>query len=208
MALENEKKERLNSLERRSRILDAAVGLFSEKGFSGTRTKDIAIAAGISETLIFHHFKSKEELYRAALQNLFGHHPVEPDIAEEIALKDDFGVFKNLALHLISHNKEDRRILRLAIFSALEGFSMAADSHQGQNSTPTMPEILEKYVEQRIKDNAFKNVNAKIVSKLYIEFVYAYILDQEAGISGSRLQFTDEEVVETMVRVFIDGIKI
>jgi TetR/AcrR family transcriptional regulator len=201
------RKERLNGGARRGQIIDVALGLFAEKGFNGTRTRDIAEAAGISETLIFQYFRTKAELYRTSLQTLFNRHPVLPDIEKKISQKDDFGVFQNLALYLISHNQQDRRIVRLAIFSALEGFSLGEDSHSRQTATPGVPEILEIYIRERINDGAFKDISPQIVSRLFIEFVYAYILDQEAGISGPPLANSDEQVVDALVRIFMDGIR-
>lgn len=53
--------------ERRRQLTKAAIKLFSEKGFRGTTTKEIAHAAGISEALIYKHFASKEDLYVAIL---------------------------------------------------------------------------------------------------------------------------------------------
>ena len=206
MKKDKEKKERLSGEERRTRIIDTALGLFADKGFSGTRTKEIAELAGISETLIFQHFKTKEELYRAALQELFAHHPVMPDIEEKIAIKDDFGVFGALALHVIRHNRQDRRIMRLAIFSALEGFHFAEIVGHGAEMWPPLPEILGRYIQQRINEGAFKKVNAQIAAQLFIQTIFMYIADQEAPISGPPLSFSDEEVVETLVRIFLDGL--
>src|ERR1700687_2809897 len=53
--------------ERRMQILRCAVSLFSQRGFRGTTTKEIAHAAGISEAMVFRHFATKEELYSAIL---------------------------------------------------------------------------------------------------------------------------------------------
>ncbi|NYI44514.1 AcrR family transcriptional regulator [Nocardioides aromaticivorans] len=46
----------------RARLLAAAVAAFSEKGFHGTTTRDIAGAAGMSPAAVYVHHKSKEEL--------------------------------------------------------------------------------------------------------------------------------------------------
>jgi AcrR family transcriptional regulator len=46
----------------RSRLLEAAVQAFAEKGFHGTTTRDIASAAGMSPAALYVHHKSKEEL--------------------------------------------------------------------------------------------------------------------------------------------------
>src|SRR5207302_8024469 len=46
----------------------AAVPLFARKGFTGTTTKELAEAAGISEALLFRHFPSKKHLYGEILR--------------------------------------------------------------------------------------------------------------------------------------------
>jgi len=48
-------------------ILDAAVELFSAKGFNAVSMREIASSAGVSKANIYHHFESKEALYRAIL---------------------------------------------------------------------------------------------------------------------------------------------
>ena len=46
----------------RSRLLDAAMQVIREKGYSATTVDDICAAAGATKGAFFHHFKSKEEL--------------------------------------------------------------------------------------------------------------------------------------------------
>ena len=58
-------KPRLPSDERRDCILDAAVRVFAERGFHGATTRELARAAGVSEALMFRHFPTKEDLYKA-----------------------------------------------------------------------------------------------------------------------------------------------
>ena len=53
--------------ERRHQIVSVAMRLFSQRGFRGTTTKEIAQAAGVSEAIIFRHFATKDELYAAIL---------------------------------------------------------------------------------------------------------------------------------------------
>ncbi len=47
---------------RKEQLLDIATHLFSRYGLDGTTTKDIAAAAGVSSGLLYHYYKSKEEL--------------------------------------------------------------------------------------------------------------------------------------------------
>ncbi len=55
----------------RARILEAAVRAFTEKGFHGASTRDIARLADTNQGLITYHFSSKEALWRAAADTLF-----------------------------------------------------------------------------------------------------------------------------------------
>src|SRR5271154_1312372 len=58
---------RLDSDDRRKAIVMAAVPLFARNGFTGTTTRELAAAAGVSEALLFRHFPSKQSLYREIL---------------------------------------------------------------------------------------------------------------------------------------------
>ena len=136
MGKATKKNERLSGEERRKQIINVALTLFAEKGFSGTRTREIAELADVSETLIFQHFKTKEDLYRAALTELFSLYPVPPEVEEKMAEKDDVGVFRTFALHVIKHGLQDRRIVRLGIFSALEGPPFGEIFHHGGEAGP------------------------------------------------------------------------
>ena len=50
----------------RSRLLDAAMLVIREKGFSGTSVDDLCTVAGVTKGAFFHHFESKEALGVAA----------------------------------------------------------------------------------------------------------------------------------------------
>src|SRR5438132_13531244 len=52
---------------RREEILAAATRLFAERGFDGTSTREIAREAGAKHSLLFYHFRSKGDLYLAAV---------------------------------------------------------------------------------------------------------------------------------------------
>src|SRR5690554_493215 len=49
--------------QRRSEILEAALKVFARRGLAGTRVGDIAAAAGLSHGLIYHYFRSKDEIF-------------------------------------------------------------------------------------------------------------------------------------------------
>ena len=60
----------------RDALMSAAKALFARKGFDGTTVKDIADQAGVNISLISYHFKGKEGLYKACLEQ-FGMNRLE-----------------------------------------------------------------------------------------------------------------------------------
>ncbi|WP_283138928.1 TetR/AcrR family transcriptional regulator [Rhizohabitans arisaemae] len=58
---------RLPRAERREQILDAATQAFARTGYSATSLDDIATEAAITRVLLYRHFDSKADLYRAVL---------------------------------------------------------------------------------------------------------------------------------------------
>ena len=65
------RKQQQRSIRTKQKLLDAALLAFSENGFKGTSTRDIAERAGVHHPLITYHFKNKEELWRAAADRVF-----------------------------------------------------------------------------------------------------------------------------------------
>ena len=60
-------KRQQNRILRERRILDAALDIFSEKGFVGASMDDIAAEAGISKPTLYQYFPSKDELFTAMM---------------------------------------------------------------------------------------------------------------------------------------------
>lgn len=53
----------------RQELLNAALTVFSHKGYTASRLEDIAQAAGVTRGAIYHHFGSKSELYMALIED-------------------------------------------------------------------------------------------------------------------------------------------
>jgi AcrR family transcriptional regulator len=63
---QNERSERS-----RAQILDAALKLFSHRGYGATSVSDIAAGAGVSKGNVYHHFEDKEAIFRELLDTYF-----------------------------------------------------------------------------------------------------------------------------------------
>jgi TetR/AcrR family transcriptional regulator len=65
------RRQQQRSIKTKQKLLNAALEAFSENGFKGTSTRDIAERAGVHHPLITYHFKNKEELWRSAAKYVF-----------------------------------------------------------------------------------------------------------------------------------------
>src|SRR5437588_5168779 len=56
-------------IDRRRELLDAAVRVFARKGFHATRVGDIAAEAGVAHGLLYHYFRSKDEVLETVFRD-------------------------------------------------------------------------------------------------------------------------------------------
>jgi len=84
--------------ERPAELIAAAVRLFAERGFAGTRLEDVAASAGVSKATVYLYFESKEQLFEAVIRQV-----VTPNVEQALALVDAFdGSTSNLIRTLLT----------------------------------------------------------------------------------------------------------
>lgn len=195
--------------ERRLQILQVAMSLFSKNGFAGTTTKKIAEAAGVSEATVFKYFANKNELYADILDHKACNHGLEnpfKEIAEELAAKDDFGVFYALALNAFQHHKKDKHLMRLLLHSALEGHDLAKMFFESY--IVGMYDFLSAYIRQRQEDGAFRKIEPKIVVRSFIGMMIHHSLNNTLWDKEQKLlKISDEEAAKEFTTILLNGIK-
>jgi AcrR family transcriptional regulator len=148
---------RLSSDDRRRQLLSHAIALFSKHGFSGTRTKDIAAACGVSEAILFRHFATKEDLYHAILDTHEAAAGQDEWLAEMRAMadrRDDLGFIRCLLAQILKSFREDTAFHRLMLYAGLEGHTLRSMFHERMGSS--MLEFIRNYVVQRQREGAFR----------------------------------------------------
>src|SRR5579862_574992 len=119
---------RMSGEERRHQLIEVAIDLFSRKGFAGTTTKEIAAAAGVTEAIIFRHFATKQDFYKAILDYKCAGSCAEGWLAETeryMDAGDDKGLFRYLVSSIIQFHRDEPRFERLLLHAALEGHELA-----------------------------------------------------------------------------------
>jgi len=198
--------EQVRVSKTRDKILEAAIGLFAEKGFNGTTTKEIAEKAGVNEALIFRYFSTKRDLYGAIIEKKIQEDPkIELPLETFKETKDDSLIFRSLGIRMFECVEKDPSFLRLLHFSALEGHELSDmffDTYVQHLRT-----VLSDYIEERISDGAFKNINPFLAARAFMGMLTNYIIVQELFGEKKKKRIKKEDVVETFVKIFLEGIK-
>lgn len=195
--------------ERRGQLLAVAVKLFSERGFRGTTTKEIAQAAGVSEAMVFRHFATKEELYAAILDHkACSSVAFEPasTAADAIRRRDDRAVFHSLALGALEHYEKDRHFQRLLLHSALEKHELAQMFFE--EFVKRVYEFLSGYIRERQQDGAFIDIDPAIVVRAFIGMVMHHSLNNNLWDPQKRLlNISNETAAESFTNILLNGIR-
>jgi AcrR family transcriptional regulator len=180
----------------RDEILDAAGELFTTRGYAGTSTRMIAEAVGIRQASLYHHFKTKDDILEALLQDT-----VAPPLATARTLRESDG---DSALE---------RLQALARFDAAQ----LAGSRWNLGALYLLPELrTERFAEFRQVRSDLARIYARLAGEVLgdndnprrhlpfrlVESVISMRSDEMAGALGAdSLHQMVEMVVDTIAVV-------
>lgn len=199
-----QKHKRMDGEERKAQIVSIAASLFSERGFRGTTTREIAVHAGISEATIYKHFSSKTDLYGAIIDSYCNDEKGDTAYLKRLEGKTGRDLFMEVALLIMDHYDEDPLFIRLFLFSALEGieFSDMVIHTKGME----MLGSVKLEVDKLIGEGVFKNVNPVLATRGFIGMVSHYCISQEVFGMKKKYKTNYKEAAETFVDIFLNGI--
>ncbi len=193
---------RLRKEARKAEIIQAAASLFSQKGFNGTTTREIAAKAGVSEALIFRHFPSKEDLYGAILAEESPVPKLLPQIKELTRQRKDVEVFRLIA-ETVVNGSPDSELMRLILFSALENHELSDMFFH--NHIRVFYEVLAGYIKQRIDEKAFRPVSPILAARAFMGMlIYHRLL---TILFNASLPHDTKEISETFVMLMVKGLE-
>jgi len=190
------------SKKTKEKILQAALKLFSQKGFLGATTKEIAQEAGIAEVTLFRYFPSKQTLFQEVI-NTFS---FLPKLKEIINLYKEEGyevALKHIAfnfLKLLEENKDLIRIMHLEMQRYPEEIRKIHDS-----VVENTIKLLGNYFKELQKRGTLRTFDADLGARAFLGMLYSYFYVKE--IKGVESVKKDEvwRVVEAYVDFFAHG---
>ncbi|HET9162673.1 MAG TPA: TetR/AcrR family transcriptional regulator [Solirubrobacterales bacterium] len=112
------------AVDKRRQILDAAIRVFARQGFHATRVADIADEAGVAYGLVYHYFKSKEEV----LNELFSERwsllltAVEEADSSEASPRAKLETVAGFIVESYRHNPELMKVIIVEVTRAANSF--------------------------------------------------------------------------------------
>ena len=219
---------RMAAVDRRLQIAQTAMRLFSERGFRGTTTKEIAQAAGVSEAIIFRHFATKEDLYSAIIdlkscagfgaglaataetQEASCPQVVEKFrglVGESMQARDDRAVFEGLALAMLEHHQSDKEMLRLLLYSALEGHQLA--QMFWDRNVRELYDFLGGYIRERQREGAFRDADPLLVVRAFTGSVIHHSLNSilwERDPARRIIDVPNEHAAREFTQILLRGV--
>ena len=193
---------RLSQDERKDKIIQAAARAFARTGFRGTRTRDIAREAGVSEGLVFKYFPDKKSLQKAILEARL--RQTGPLISEDVLRLPPRDALRSIAAAIIRRTSQDPDFMRILFFSALEGEPLAGMLYRKRHTRGIggLTRLFRSWASRGMID---RRTDSKLAAWLFIAGVYYLMVSRHVfGVSD----FTEQkgDLAGKAANLFLDGI--
>ena len=196
---------RMKSVERRAAIVRSASRLFAEKGFRGATTRELAAALGVTEPVLYQHFRAKRDLYTAIIEAKAAEGAAHAGTLLELSKgSDDRAFFAAVGDLILERYEHDPEMFRLLFFSCLERHDLAELFFE--RLFRVFYKLVSGYIRRRIRAGAFRRVNAEAAARGLIGMLsyHGQVGLLFPGRFGKRNR---RRVVEEMASIFLRGIR-
>ena len=184
--------------DKKARIMEAAISVFSRKGFPGATMDDVASEAGLGKGTLYLYFPSKEDLLKEILAG--GLHILRERLQE---IADDTGsarerleAMAHLELELICTNRDLVQFI-------VDGVGGLGEAFRGilMRSKREMIETVSGVVEDGIRRGEFGPVNVDIFSQAFLGSIWSVA----SSVLEENPDFEPVEAARGIVEVFMSG---
>jgi AcrR family transcriptional regulator len=198
MSGDKPRRKRLSPSEREQMILDAAIDYFAENGFSA-RVRELASNIGVSQSLIFRYFGSKERLIERVYEKTFlsRWNPEWETILHDRSrtIRDRLSAFYRSYLAAV----DERRWIRIAMLSSLAGRNLTRRYIQGP-----ITRLISVIGKELQSGENFRNLDEDLTSELvwHLHSTIIYYLIRK-HIHGSAVSRERDKIVDLVIDNFL-----
>ncbi len=201
-------KFRRRSEARRDEVLDAALELFTERGFADTRVEDIADKAGISKGTVYLYFDSKEALMKGLIDRAISPIALKAITTINATGVDPYIVFKSVGGLLASRLGDPKvfAVPRLIIREAVR-FPELAQMYRREVLDKVIPRLVE-LIDRQIKAGHFRPVDPDLAIRSLIGPILAHIVLAEVFDMVPEDGPQVNRLIEQHIDIFYNGISV
>ncbi|MFH1037943.1 MAG: TetR/AcrR family transcriptional regulator [PVC group bacterium] len=181
----------------KQRLMDAALRLFTEKGFAGASTREIVEQSGVTKPTLYYYFPSKEELYRALIEENFERFNREiAAIAGE--KKPPREKLIRVAEYNLKHCRNHPEQVKLTLMAFYRGDTFAPEVDVEEYGRASL-EIVARIFREGVDAGIFRPLDPMKLSLHLMGVLHGQMLVILKG--TKRIPLTrPEEIIETLIR--------
>lgn len=199
------RKQQQRCIDTRRSIMQAALKMFAKKGFKGATTREIAELAGIRHPLISYHFKTKDGLWQAVVEDIFeNYHNRFRKSFEKYEILDAPSRLKIVLWDMIQFASEQPEVHLFMIqmsYKDRDKFDWLLDKYARKDF-----EIHCARIKEAQKQGLMIDGDPAILRRLQIEAVYGlFVTAHEHKVLTGKDAFDPDNVreyAETVIRLF------
>lgn len=199
-----------NKKNTEERILEAAIKVFAEKGFSAATTSEIAKEANVAEGTIFRYFPKKKELLHGIVYrviDLFGEDIVINSIKQTIEKNKDKEIkelLKAIILDRVDLFKKYSSYFKVIVYE----IQFHKDIRQLfiDKIAKKAIEIGKSITEEGKLRDEFKDIDSLIAFRSFVGMVFMMLIQREFMPAESSFENIEEEI-DIILEIFLKGIK-
>jgi AcrR family transcriptional regulator len=191
---------------RQKQITDAALAVFSAKGFGNSTVADIADAAGIGVGTIYNYYKDKQDL----LISLIAQSLISTDLVKLLGnpqARNNEELMQLLLEERLAFGLDNAQKM-LFLFFEIQRDPRLRHQYAAEVVSPLLNK-LEKYIIAQVKNGSFRKVDAKVIARTFAASIIGnavlYRLEQrDSPFKKSRVK----EIAEEIRDLFIHGLEV
>ncbi len=189
--------------DRREQIIDAAMRVFSQKGFTRATNKDVAREAGITPGLIYYYFESKEALLKAILEERSPLPVVTSLPAQMLALPPE--VFLHFLIQRVLGIVESEKFVQLLLVIFSE---MTHNVNLSEIVLGLVRHILAfvgSYFKSKMEIGELRQADVALTVQVFIGSVMGFVLRRQILRDPVALEYSHEQIADAVVETVLKG---
>ena len=189
--------------DRREQIIDAAMRVFAQKGFTKATNKDIAREAGITPGLIYYYFESKEAVLNAILETRTPVQLLATMPEQAYALPPEF--FLKMMLKRVLEIVEGENFVGLIRVMLPELLHNPTLTPLPLTAIQRVLGFLTGYLEAKVAAGELRPVNGALTAQIFFGSMIGFVLRRRILRDPSALEYSQEQIADVIVDTVLNG---